>query len=69
MLVPPRQVPFRAPSTWELNRGDYPRGHHTSAVFERLDDLGPGEHLLIACDYEPETLRSQVERWCSDEYR
>ena len=63
MLVPPRQVPSRAPRTWELSLGDYPRGHHTSVVFERLDDLGPDDHLLIACDYEPETLRWQIEGW------
>lgn len=29
----------------------------------------PEEHLLIACDYEPDTLRCQVEGWCPDEYR
>jgi uncharacterized protein (DUF2249 family) len=69
MLVPPRQVPSRAPRTLELNLGDYPRGHHTSVVFERLDDLGPDDLLVIACDYEPETLRWQIEGWCPDEYR
>jgi uncharacterized protein (DUF2249 family) len=68
MLVPPRQVPQRAPRTWELNLGDYPRGQHTSVVFERLDDLGAQEHLHIACDYEPETLHCQVEGWCPDDY-
>jgi uncharacterized protein (DUF2249 family) len=69
MLVPPRPVPSRAPRTWELNLRDYPRGHHRSVVFERLEDLGPDDHLLIACDYEPETLRGQIEGWCADEYR
>ena len=69
MLVPARQGPFRTPRTSELDLGDYPRAHHTSVVFERLDDLGPEEHLLIACDYEPEALHCQVEGWCPDEYR
>jgi uncharacterized protein (DUF2249 family) len=69
MLVPTHQVSPREPRTWELNLGDYPRSHHTSVVFERLDDLGPADHLLIACDYEPETLRGQIESWCPDEYR
>jgi uncharacterized protein (DUF2249 family) len=69
MLVPPRQVPSQAPRTWELNLGDYPHSHHTSVLFERLDDLGPDDRLLIACDYEPETLHAQIEGWCPDEYR
>ena len=69
MLVPPGQVPFRAPRTWELSLGDYPRGHHSSVVFERLDDLGPDDHLLIASDYEPETLHGQIEGWCPGVYR
>jgi uncharacterized protein (DUF2249 family) len=29
----------------------------------------PDDHLLIACDYQPETLRGQIEGWCPDEYR
>jgi uncharacterized protein (DUF2249 family) len=69
MLLPTRHFPSRAPRTWELNLADWPRGHHTRVVFERLDDLGPDDHLLIACDYEPETLRGQIEGWCPDEYR
>jgi uncharacterized protein (DUF2249 family) len=69
MLVPARQAPSRAPRTWEVNLADHPRAHHTSVVFERLDDLGPGDRLLITCDYEPETLRRQIEGWCPDEYR
>jgi uncharacterized protein (DUF2249 family) len=30
---------------------------------------GPGDHPLIGCAYESETLRGQIESWCPDEYR
>jgi uncharacterized protein (DUF2249 family) len=69
MLVPTHQASSRAPRNLELNLADYPRGHHTSVVFERLDDLGPDDHLLITCDDEPETLRGQIDGWCPDDYR
>jgi uncharacterized protein (DUF2249 family) len=69
MLVHANQPPPRAPRTAELKLCDFPRSHHTSVVFERLDDLGPEGHLLIACDYEPKTVRRQIETWCPDEYR
>jgi uncharacterized protein (DUF2249 family) len=69
MLLSATQASSRAPRTWEVNLGDHPRGHHTSVVFERLDYLGPDDHLFIACDYEPETVRLQIEGWCPAEYR
>jgi uncharacterized protein (DUF2249 family) len=53
----------------DLNLREYPRSRHTSVVFERLDDLGPDGHLVIASEYEPETLRRQIEGWCPDEHR
>lgn len=59
----------RSPRSRELNLREFSRRHHTSVVFERLDDLGPEGRLLISWEYEPETLRRQIEAWCPDEYR
>lgn len=59
----------RVPRSVELNLCDFPRSHHTSVVFERLDGLTAERHLRIACEYEPETLRRQIESWCPGEYR
>jgi len=53
MLVHASQAPARAPRTGELKLCDFPRSHHTSVVFERLDVLGPERYLLIACEYDP----------------
>ena len=69
MLIHAHHAPPRAPRVRELNLREYPRSHHTSIVFERLDDLGPDGHLVIASEYEPETLRRQIEGWCPNEYR
>jgi uncharacterized protein (DUF2249 family) len=69
MLMNAHQAPPRTPRIRELNLREFSRRHHTSVVFERLDDLGPGGHLLILWEYEPETLRRQIEAWCPDEYR
>jgi uncharacterized protein (DUF2249 family) len=68
MLIQAHQAPPQA-RVRELNLREFPRSHHTSVVFERLDDLGTEGHLLIASEYEPETLRRQIEAWCPDEYR
>jgi uncharacterized protein (DUF2249 family) len=68
MLMHAKQAPPQAPLTPELNLREFPRSQHTSVVFERLDDLEPGGHLLIELEYKPETLRGQVEGWCPEEY-
>ena len=69
MLMHTHQAPPRTPRIRELNLREFSRSHHTSIVFERLDDLGPEGHLLISWAYEPETLRRQIEAWCPDEYQ
>ena len=69
ILIDAHHAHPQAPHVRELNLREFPRAHHTSVVFERLDDLGPEGHLVIASEYEPETLRRQIEGWCPDEYR
>ena len=69
MLMHGHEARTRTSRIRELHAGEFPRSQHTSVVFERLENLGPEEHLVITCDYEPETLRRQVEEWCPDDYR
>ena len=42
--------------------------HHVSVVFERLDDLGSGDHLLVISGSDPQPLRRKVEAWCPRQY-
>lgn len=37
---------FRPARTSKLDLREFKRHHHSSVVFERLDDLGPNDHLL-----------------------
>jgi uncharacterized protein (DUF2249 family) len=67
MFMSDTQTSSRAPRR-ELNLADYPRGQHTSIVFERLDDFGPDDHLSVVCGYDPEPLRRKIEAWCRDEF-
>jgi uncharacterized protein (DUF2249 family) len=68
MLVHPGQAPYRAARTSKLDLREFERRHHISVVFERLDDVGPEDHLFVLCGYDPEPVRRKIEAWCPDEF-
>jgi uncharacterized protein (DUF2249 family) len=67
MLVHPAQPPPRA-RTSKLDLREFQCRHHTSVLFERLDGLGPDDHLFVVCGYDPEPLRHKIQDWCPGEF-
>lgn len=68
MLVHPGQAPARAPRTSKLDLREFEARHHLSVLFERLDDLGAGDHLFVLSADDPEPLRRKIDEWCPDEF-
>lgn len=68
MLVHTPQVAVTASRTWELDLRNLPHSQRNGVVFERLDNLGPDDRIVVICESEPRTLRWQIEAWWPDRF-